>query len=491
MLAVRSGPVAFRLISVILPVTTVAIGLVAAPTAAAQQGPTAADVDAVFSAYASPRSPGCVVGVVQAGELILARGYGMADLEQGRPLSAGSVMSVGSMAKQFTAASIALLAADGVLSLDDDVRRFLPELPDYGSTITVRHLLHHTSGIRNYYYLMGLASIPFEDVQTDDDRLSLIARQRAINFEPGTEHEYTNSGYFLLSKIVERATGRSLREYAEERIFRPLGMTDTHFHDDRRMLVPNRATSYGPAPDGFDRAEYYNWEGVGDVGLMTTVEDLARWDRNFRDNRLGDGFIDAMLTRGRLESGAELDYALGLYHGMYRGLATVWHGGAFSGFGAQMLRFPEAEFTALVLCNLATANAASLANQVADIYLADRLAEPSPRVAGGPRPAAFPSATGSAPLEPARLAEFVARYYSDELDATMELVLGDAGLMMRRRGEPDQPFSYLGDDAFGVGGGPRGMLLGRSQFRRDAAGRIEGFVFDAYRVSGLWFGRVP
>lgn len=168
------------------------------------------------------------MGVVQAGELVLARGYGMADLEQGTPLSARSVMNVAWLAKQFTAASIALLAADGVLSLDDDIRKFLPELPelpDYASAITVRHLVHHTSGISNSFHLMGLAGVLFENVQTDDDRLSLIARQRALNFEPGTEHEYTNSGYSLLSQIIKQATGRSLREYAEERIFRPLGMS--------------------------------------------------------------------------------------------------------------------------------------------------------------------------------------------------------------------------------------------------------------------------
>jgi hypothetical protein len=324
-------------------------------------------------------------------------------------------------------------------------------------------------------------------VQSDDDRLSLIVRQRALNFEPGTEHEYGNSGYFLLSQIVKRATGRSLREFAEERIFRPLGMTNTHFHDNREMLVPNRATGYGQAPDGFRRAEDYTFEGVGDAGLMTTVEDLARWDRNFFDNRLGNGFIDALLTRGRLDSGAELDYAFGLYHGVHRGLATVGHGGAFPGVSTYMVRFPEAEFTVTVLCNLATANAERLARQVADIYLADRLAEPSPVPADRPPPPRA-AAPVPAPLERARLAEFAGRYYSDELDATAEIAVGD-GLVARRRGQPGRSQVYLGDDSFGIEGMPGGMF--RLQFRRDAAGRIEGFVLDAARVRGLWFSRVP
>ena len=465
------------------------MGTLGVPAVAAQQTQGIANVDAVFAMYASPQSPGCVVGVAQNGELVLSRGYGMADLDNRLPLSAGTVMNAASMAKQFTAASIVLLASDGVLSLDDDVRKFVPELPDYGSKITLRHLIHHTSGVRNYFQLMGLKRTSFDSVQTDNDRLSLISRQRALNFAPGTDHEYSNSGFFLLSQVIKRVTGKSLRAFADERLFRPLGMTNTHFHDDRHMAVSNRAVSYGMGPGGVRRADFVNFEGVGDVGLMTTVEDLARWDRNFYDNRLGRGLVDTLLTRGRLTSGAALDYAFGLYHGKYRGLATIGHGGAFMGFGSHMLRFPEARFTSIVLCNIATANAERLAQQVADIYLSERLTEPAPIPADRP-PSSPPrfAPPASVPLERSRLADFAGRYQSDELDMTMEFAVGEAGLVGRRSGDPDRAHFYLGDDAFGTPG-PGGMF--RLQFRRNPQGTIDGFVLDAGRVRGLRFSRIP
>jgi len=478
---------AIRVGSTLLSAGVAAWGPLGVTTVGAQQTERAANVDAIFSSYTSPQSAGCVVGVIQDGKLVHGRGYGMADLDNRLPLSTRTVMNVASMAKQFTAASIVLLVADGALSLDDDVRKFVPELPDYGSKVTVRHLVHHTSGVRNYFGLMGLKRTSFDIVQTDSDRLSLIARQRALNFVPGSDHEYSNSNFFLLSQIVRKATGKSLRAFADERLFRPLGMTNTHFHDDRHMTVSNRAASYGMGPAGVRRADFVNFEGVGDVGLMTTVEDLARWDRNFYDNRLGRGFVDTLLTRGRLTSGAQLDYAFGLYHGKYRGVATIGHGGAFMGFGSYMLRFPEARFTSIVLCNISNANAERLAQQVADIYLAERLTEAAPIAAPPSAPPRF-APPASVPLERERIADFAGRYQSDELDMMMEFAVADGGLVARRSGDPDRGHFYLGDDAFGVPG-PGGMF--RLQFRRNPQGIVEGFVLDAGRVRGVWFSRIP
>ena len=208
-------------------------------------------IDAVFAEYDRTDGPGCAVGVARAGTLVYGRGYGMGQMDHGIPLSERSVFYLASVAKQFAAAAVVIAAHEGHLSLDDEVRRHIPEFPDYGQgAVTVRHLVHHTGGVRDYLTLMSLAGTPYENILTDEAMLGLITRQKELNFAPGSEHLYSNSGYVLMAEIVKRATGRSLREYADEKIFRPLGMTGTHFHDDRTHIVRDRVFSYDPGPDG-------------------------------------------------------------------------------------------------------------------------------------------------------------------------------------------------------------------------------------------------
>jgi CubicO group peptidase (beta-lactamase class C family) len=370
----------------------------AAPGLAQQAEPDSAAiaprVDNVFSEYDRSDSPGCALGVIRNGELIYARGYGMANLDLGVAITPASVFRIGSTSKQFTAAAVVLAAQNGELSLDDDIRKHLPEMPDYGKTVSIRDLLHHTSGIRDYLGLMYLAGLRDDDWFTDDEVVATVARQKATNFEPGSEYLYSNSGYFLISQVVKRATGLTLRDYAQEHLFRPLGMTHTHFHDDHNEIVPNRASGYAPAPGGAFRISMTTLDMVGDGGVFTTVEDLLLWDRNFYDPRVGgDEFLRTMLRRGVLTDGDTLDYALGLRHAMYRGLPSVRHGGAWVGFRAEMIRFPEQRFSVICLCNLATANPTELAERVADVYLADLL---EPEEEGGI--AAAPS-VDDAPIE--------------------------------------------------------------------------------------------
>ena len=220
------------------------------PSAAAQGQHFAPDarVDSIFAAYDRPDAPGCAVGVYRDGRIQYARGYGLADLEHRVPITPATVFDIGSTSKQFTAATILLLEQEGKLSLDDDVRRFLPELPAYERPITIRHLLHHTSGLRDYIGLLRLAGVRTDDVATADDALQMLVRQRALNFAPGDEHLYSNSGYFLLSLIVERAAGRSLRDEARDRIFAPLGMTRTAYLGSYHDVVPDRAIGIWPVP---------------------------------------------------------------------------------------------------------------------------------------------------------------------------------------------------------------------------------------------------
>lgn len=353
--------------------------------AAAQQTDAALTkkVDAIFAEYDKADSPGCSLGVIREGKLIYTRGYGRANLEHGLPITSRTVFDIGSTSKQFSAASILLLEQQGKLSRDDDVRKWVPELPDYGRKITIRHLLHHTSGLRDYLTLMSLAGINFDGVTGADDALGIIARQKELNFAPGEEHLYSNSGYFLLSVIVERASGKSLRAFAQEHIFTPLGMRDTHFHDDHTELVARRAAAYSPKEGGGFVIDMSNFEQTGDGAVFTTVEDLLKWDQNFYEPRVGGrALVEGLLTRGKLNSGKELDYATGLVVGTHRGLPTVSHGGSWGGYRAELLRFPEQKFSVICQCNLGSTNPSRLARQVAEVYLEGQMKPAEPRAGG-------------------------------------------------------------------------------------------------------------
>lgn len=331
-------------------------------------------VDKLFAQYDKHGSPGCALGVIKDGRFIYTRGYGSANLDYDIPLSVDSVFFIASTSKQFTAASIALLAQQGKISLEDDIRKYLPEIPDYGTPITIQHLIHHTSGIRDYLTLWDLAAERFDDVHSMPDFIALICRQKALNFKPGDEYLYSNSGYLLLGEIVKRVSGKSLREFAHEQIFAPLGMLNTHFHDDRSLIVKNRVTAYEALPDGKFSTHVGNFELVGDGGLMTSVADLLKWDQNFYTARVGgQAFINQIQTLGKLDNGETLDYAFALTIAPYRGLKTVSHAGSGASYRTDFVRFPEQKFSVICLCNVANANPSRLARQVAEIYLADEI----------------------------------------------------------------------------------------------------------------------
>ena len=315
--------------------------------ATAQDASLLARVDSIFAQFDNTRSPGCAIGVIQDGEFSFKRGYGMANLEYGIANSPSSVFRIGSVSKQFTAAAIVLLAQRGKLSLDDDIREYVPEVPAYERTITIRHLLHHTSGLRDYLTLMYLAGQSDDDFYTDDELVAMLARQQELNFAPGDQHLYSNSGYFLLSQIVRSASGLSLREYAQQHLFGPLGMTHTHFHDDHTHIVPMRASGYAPSGPGEYSTSMTTLGMVGDGGVFTSVDDLLQWERFFHSEPSAnlptdrpEEFWHEMLRNGVLTNGDTLSYALGLGHGEYRGLPMISHGGGFVGFRAQVVRFP-------------------------------------------------------------------------------------------------------------------------------------------------------
>lgn len=338
-------------------------------------------VDKIFAAYDNSESPGCALGVIRDGNFTYKRGYGGASLELGVPITPQSVFYMGSVSKQFTAASVVLAAEQGFLSLDDDISKYVPEIPSYGKTITLREMLHHTSGFRDILSLMFLAGRNSEDIHPTNELLDLLSRQKALNFAPGDEFLYSNTNYFLMSVVIQRATGKPLSQFAEENIFKPLGMTHTRFYDDRTVVLQGRIPAYAPrAGGGFHVDWSTNFDMVGGGGLMSSVEDLLLWDRNFYDNKLGKGtFLKEMQTQGVLNNGKQIEYALGLFISKYRGLPIVAHDGANFGYRTALLRFPQQKFSVVCLCNLATSNPLDLTYRVADVYLEGQLApEPQP-----------------------------------------------------------------------------------------------------------------
>jgi len=338
-----------------------------------------ASVDSIFSKYDHTNTPGCALAVVHDGHIIYERGYGMSNLEYGIPITPKSPFNVGSITKQFTAMSIVLLAKQGKLSLDDDIRKYVPEVPDYGTKITLRELLHHTSGLRDMLLLTYWAGWRGDDPVTTRDILDIVSRQKGLNFSPGSHYIYCNTGYLLLGEIIKRVSGQSLPDFAAEHIFKPLGMRDTRIIDDHSALIPNRTSAYVTYKTGDYTISLANQDNSGPGGLFTTVEDMARWDEDSYTHKVGgdDGWA-MMRQRFVLTDGDTIPYALGLEHGHYRGLSTIGHNGDIAGYHADLTRFPNQHFSVIVLSNDGSSHPGDLALKVADLYLKDDFKKPIP-----------------------------------------------------------------------------------------------------------------
>lgn len=437
------------------------------------------EVDAVFAAWNTPATPGCAIGVFRDGEIAYERGYGMADLEQDMPITPATVFYVGSVSKQFTAMAAGLAIQKGLLSADDPIRRWLPELPAYADAITVRQLVHHTSGLRDYNTLLSIAGRRGDEAFDNRAVLGMTARQRALNFEPGTEYLYSNTGYTLLATIVERATKTPFAAFADATIFKPLGMTASHFHTDAGRLVKRRAMGYQSGGGGALRLDSPSNERAGAGGVFTSVRELLSWDENFYTGRVGGkALVEQLQTSGTSSSGTLLNYGWGLRLATYRGLRTVEHAGALGGYRSHLMRFPERHTSVAVLCNAAN-GAEMLARRVADVVLGPRFTQPSPAPAAAP--VRGPRAAADAPApDAAALSAYAGSYTSDEIDAVFTVAVTDGGLTLQRdrdkapvRLEPVKPDTFQAP----------GFTL---QFER-AAGAVPSLVVDAGRVRGIRF----
>ena len=444
-----------------------------------------AQVDDLFAPWNKKDSPGAVLGIFKDGKILYAKGYGTANLDYGIPMSPQTVLRTGSISKQFVAMGIALLAEQGKLSITDDIRKYLPEMPEYSKTITLAHLLHHTSGIREYLILVSLIGKPEGSgyVYTPQDLLSMLARQRALDFPPGEKFLYSNSGYFLLAEIISRVSGTSASSFLNKHIFKPLGMDNTRLHDDPNAIIENRGVGYSPLENGEYRLDILRLKVIGDLGVISSVEDFLKWDQNFYNNKLGKAspaLIETMLTTGSLNDGENLDYAFGLTIGSYRGLRTVSHGGSAVGYVAHYLQFPEQKFSIIILSNLSSFSPAELSRKIADLYLADELADAPISTSDKTVPDQSKSTRA---LNPSEVTAYTAEYYSDELDVVycLKNVGGQLKLTINAvsgniRARARDHLSWSGGADF--------------LFTRDSDGEISGFILQSDSIRGLTFIRI-
>jgi CubicO group peptidase (beta-lactamase class C family) len=439
-------------------------------------------VDEIFADLTKPGSPGCALAAARDGKLLYAKGYGLANIEENVPITPQTVFDIGSTSKQFAAASILLLQKQGKLSITDDVRKYIPELPSYGKTITILHLLNHTSGLRDYLTLFELAGVNVDNVTTDDDALNLIVRQKALNFDPGTEWLYSNTGFFLLSIVVKRVSGKTLREFAAENIFGPLQMSATTYRDDHTQLVPNRALAYDPKEKSADfslNVSYF--EQTGDGAVHTSVIDLLKWDENFYSARVGGKeLLFELQEPGKLNSGKVLTYAKGLSVGKYRGLQTVSHGGSWGGYRADLLRFPEQHFSVVCLCNLGTSRPSSRAVRVAEIFLGNLMAPATPKKTTDNDDEDSEKKKVTVPLTADQLKLFEGDYWSRELQIIYRVSFESGSLVLRVKNLPPKELRAISADEFQLEEGPKLKMLIKD-------GTVSGFLLDAGRTRGMLF----
>lgn len=486
----------------VLLVLSPLLSALAAPSAAAQvPASLASRIDPVFARWEHGRTPGAAVAVVKDGEVVYQKGYGYANLDYGIPITTETVFDIASVSKHFTAFAIAMLAERGELSLDDQVHVHIPELPDFGTPITVRHLVHHTSGIRDWVELLSMGGFRFDDVIAPHDIMAFMARQKGLNFAPGAEYMYSNTGYNLMAEIVSRVSGRPFAQFMEEEIFRPLGMENTRILVDHQQVLEHRATSYAPnervdelsnlhvdppPANGEWRIWVDNTSAPGSSSVMTSVEDMSRWMRNFGTAEIGGtAVLRRMLQPGVLNSGEEIEYAFGLTVDDDQRLTAVSHGGGWRGFRTYLLWFPEEDLAITVLGNSTEFDSGGTAMRVAEAFLGDRLEPPDPgydRVDPDTLGTAAAGPVASGPLD-----DYVGEYHSEEVNTSYTVARESGGLVVRHVKLPDQVLTHAGEDRY-TAPGIRGELT--YSFARDRQGSVVGYSLAGSRFRGVRFDRL-
>ena len=462
-------------------VTARSLALVAfaCPTLAlAAEDPAEQAIAGVMSEFVKPGEPGCTVGVAQGGTLTYAFAFGLADLERGELLETHSVFNLASISKQFTAFALLLLEQQGKLKLDDPVVRYLPELSRSAQGVTLRHLMHHTGGLRDYIAMLYMKGRDDADGATIDETAQILARQSRPNEAPGVEYDYSNTGYFLLGVVIARVSGQSLAEFSHRQIFEPLGMKNTSIVDRYPAPIPQLARGYRKTGAGF-LIDETGWEQVGDGQVHSNLHDLALWDENFYSAKLGGrALIDRMQEVGVLNSGQSIDYAAGLRIYDWRGLRWVSHSGSWAGYPSDISRVPGEHFSVIVLCNRADADTDKLSGDVAEIFLKDRLGptEPDEEEEAEAQPVAAEWDTGD-------LARYAGAYYSEEIDVRCVLDQRGPRLVLETCAEgdvlePGKPGEFVTD------GGDYSLRFSPQGAEPD------GFIYSSSGLRGVPFKKL-
>lgn len=407
--------------------------LISCTTAFAQNNLIEQQIDALFEPWNSPEKPGVSVAVVQDGELVFRKGYGMANLEYGIPNTSSTVFHIASISKQFTVYTVLLLVREGKLSLDDDIRKHIPEVPDFGHRITLRHLANHTSGLRDQWNLLTLGGWRMDDVITREHVLKLVSQQKELNFKPGDEYAYCNTGFTLLAEVVTRVSGKSFAEFTHERIFTPLKMNSSLFYDDHHKIVKNRAYSYYHDGNTYKKS-VLNYANVGATSLFTTVEDLALWAMYLNNPPQEDApLINQMNTQAVLNNGKAINGALGQFVVPHNGLTQIQHGGADAGYRAYLGRFPDQKFAVLVFSNDASFNSGAMALKVADVFLDSFYPKNEPVTTKKSKPVKY------AKLTKAQLELYSGYYWDDAAKSSRKIVVKNDTVYYQRNENNESP----------------------------------------------------
>lgn len=448
--------------------------------------PRATDPEGVTDQYMRanlgdhPLAPGAAVAIEKEGKIIFSKGYGYADLESERKITPTTIFHIASVSKQFTAFAIALLADQGKISMQDDIRKYLPELHDFGTVITIDHLVHHTSGLRDQWNLLMMAGWRLDDVITREQILRIVSKQRELNFKPGDEYLYCNTGFTLMAEIVSRVTGEAFPDWTRKNIFEPLGMNNTLFYDDHEKVVKNRAYSYykeSSDDPGAYKKSVLSYANAGATSLFTTVEDLGKWARNFETMQVGNARVMAEMNRRFvLNRGDTISYAFGQAIRKYKGLNTASHGGGDAGYRTFLLRFPDQHLSISVFSNFAWFDPGSLSYALADLLLADQLQPEKPGAPPQPE-------EEKKPFDPESvvLSDFTGSFYSDELETRYTFDIRNDTLTSHHQRHDDFKLQATAADTFTM------QFLGTLVFTRDAKGKVNGFKASNGRVRNLAF----
>lgn len=493
-------------------------------------------IDSLFSRYTTT-TPGCAVAIIKNEKPVFKKGYGMANLEYNVPITPSSIFHIASESKQYVAFCMLLLEQQGKLSIDDDIRKYLDYVPDFGKKITIRHLIHHTGGLRDQWQLLANAGWQLDDVITQEHIIKLVSKQKALNFEPGEEQLYCNTGYTLMAEIVKKASGLSLREYTDKYIFQPLEMSNTHFHDNYREIVPNRTYSYSPGGSNGYSHSVLSYSTVGATSLFTTVEDEAKWLMNYEHGKVGGkDLLQRMYSQGILNNGKKITYAFAINMGEYNGWKEIGHGGGDAGFRTYATRFPEQQLGIIIFSNLSSFNSYGMAKLVGR-YVSPRggmlnlswnngnlVNRQAGQTAGGTEwklavkennkyqlndgpflkfetssstdsvtRVVFENPNGFTEysrqpvivLKKEEAAAYAGTYYNEETEAAYTVMVKNGDLILQHRKFADAKLSVIGPDQFSC----PNWWMSNLKFIRDKKGVISGFEVNGGRVLHLFYGK--